>query len=79
MEVNLDGLRTQLTHAFNTLSRDLDDAIGNGEIESFRQDDIIENVNAVGQLVGMLNCCYDDENDSFNELFEKISINIIEE
>lgn len=78
MNVNLDGLRNQLTHSFNELSADLDDAISNGEVESFRQDDLIEKLNNVGQMVGVLNCVFDNDNDGFNDLSEKLTVSLIE-
>lgn len=78
MNVNLDGLRSQLTQAFNELSVDLDDAISNGEVESFRQDDLIEKLNNVGQMVGVLNCVFDNDDDGFNDLSEKLTVSLIE-
>lgn len=74
MEVNLDGLRSELTQRFNELSAELDEAIGNGEIYSFRQDGIIEKISSLGQLVGILNCVFSDDDDGFSDLSEELTV-----
>lgn len=68
MNVNIDGLRTGLTQDLNRLGNLLEEAFASGEGVC---EDILDAFDEAAQNANFLNCVYDNENESFNDLSEK--------
>lgn len=68
MCVNIDGLREGLTDDLNRLGEALREAFNDSDTVDI---DILEFFDNVAQNVNFLNCVFDNENESFNDMSEK--------
>lgn len=69
MIVNMDGLRLQLTGAFNHLGRELLPLLAAMTDED--RDDIVSAFGNLALYISNVNALYDDDNSAFNDVSEQ--------
>lgn len=72
MKVNLDGMRMSATSSMNALANEIESSLE--YLPDWKIDELKEVYNDAATSVGFFNCVYDDKNESFNDLSEKIKI-----
>lgn len=78
MIISLDGMRHSLTQNTNELHEVLEMAFE--DIEGLTDCDVIRSTfNEVALYVGLLNCVFNDADDSFNNLSDKLDVKRFEE
>jgi len=78
MKLSMDGLRRNSTHDFNEFSNFLKSILDDIACD-VDTDQLIELHDQVAQNLGTLNCVFDEENELFNDLSEKLEVNFLGE
>lgn len=77
MRVSVDGMRRNMTADINRLREAITSIID--ELDADDKQEIIDSFDSVACNQNGFNCMYDDENDDFNDMGDKLEIELLDE
>lgn len=77
MNINMNSCRLQTTNSLNHLGEILKDLV-NYLPEKHQIDDLIESFDQVASFIGILNCIYDQEDETFSDMSDKEIVRLTE-
>ena len=76
MKVSMNGLRSSLTHAANTLAKEISDVLAdsNNFIQGYQKEALIEAFGDLAQEIGCLNLVYSLDDNSFTDMSTQLRV-----